>query len=592
MSRYDFWQDDNSSSFNFPPTDTSPSDTFLRHATDLFNTLTEEEEQITRSLPILISQQSSKQDQVDLIEAYALELKIRNQEKMNLLDSFLSHEKSHSLQVRQLEQEIKKLKEEASAAKNMINKRINRIAGTLNATDVYDWIVDIGLITDISKSGWEVEFSEKFWSSWGKTMESQADSKGEVIVKNEPNIKNDAGNTSWDGAVVSVVGLYDKGKTFLLNNLTDSYLPSGKKVNTRGLSFKHVQMDTGTNLILLDTAGSYSPVKVLNEFSVAEKEATELFILDMVFEISDYFICVVNDFTSLDQRFLDKITRSLQNSSTKIFREVIVVHNLKDVEDENVINHIWETQVTQIYGSGSTQSTKVAANSPESNELVEKSVSWFKTDYSRHVCLANADSEIGQKLNPWTFSLLKYWLKAVFVPVNRPLSVVETVVSIIKSKISSYFKTPVEVQLINGQNPLKKIIICKNMSQSESLRLPQFSMDSSGFIISRPDSFIPAVDIIEDSAYKIYMDISGLSKEDILLTRQNVLTVVQGRRKKPNLNSPESARVIKQERKYGDFAISFKIPEQYERRWNSFEVKDGVLMIAYNKDEDEISKMQ
>lgn len=133
-------------------------------------------------------------------------------------------------------------------------------------------------------------------------------------------------------------------------------------------------MDTGTNLILLDTAGSYSPVKVINEFSVAEKEATELFLLDMVFEISDYFICVVNDFTSLDQRFLDKITRSLQNSSTKSFREVIVVHNLKDVEDREVMNHIWETQVTQIYGSGSIQSTKVAAIASATGKLTEKTV--------------------------------------------------------------------------------------------------------------------------------------------------------------------------------------------------------------------------
>ena len=73
---------------------------------------------------------------------------------------------------------------------------------------------------------------------------------------------------------------------------------------------------------------------------------TELFTLDIIFDLSDYFICVVNgescvlccpflmravcdvDFTSLDQRYLDKLTRSLQNS-TKVFREVIVVHNLK-----------------------------------------------------------------------------------------------------------------------------------------------------------------------------------------------------------------------------------------------------------------------
>ncbi len=99
-------------------------------------------------------------------------------------------------------------------------------------------------------------------------------------------------------------------------------------------------------------------MKVENELSVIEKEATEMFILDLVFDISDYFICVVNDFTSLDQRYLDKLARNLQNSPTKTFRflnliplklsklfpsEVIVVHNLKEVEDQEVLEHLWKT---------------------------------------------------------------------------------------------------------------------------------------------------------------------------------------------------------------------------------------------------------
>ena len=156
----------------------------------------------------------------------------------------------------------------------------------------------------------------------------------------------DQNNNNWEGAIVAVVGLYDKGKTFVLNNLTQQQLPSGKKVNTKGLSFKQVDMDLGTKLILLDTVGSYSPVKVCSELSVIEKEATELFILDLVFEISDYFICVVNDFTSLDQRYLDRLSRSLQNSPNKMFREIIVIHNLKEVDDIEILDYLWKTQVT------------------------------------------------------------------------------------------------------------------------------------------------------------------------------------------------------------------------------------------------------
>jgi hypothetical protein len=50
----------------------------------------------------------------------------------------------------------------------------------------------------------------------------------------------------------------------------------------------------GTKFVILDSAGSYSPVRVMSELSVAEKEATELFLLDLIFDLSDYFIVVVN----------------------------------------------------------------------------------------------------------------------------------------------------------------------------------------------------------------------------------------------------------------------------------------------------------
>ncbi len=37
--------------------------------------------------------------------------------------------------------------------------------------------------------------------------------------------------------------------------------------------------------------------------------------------------------------------------------------------------------------------------------------------------------------------------------------------------------------------------------------------------MTRPDSFVPAVDIIANDKYQIFMDVPGLSKDDILLIR-------------------------------------------------------------------------
>ena len=50
---------------------------------------------------------------------------------------------------------------------------------------------------------------------------------------------------------------------------------------------------------------------------------------------------------------------------------------------------------------------------------------------------------------------------------------------------------------------------------TDMLRIPQISIDQSGHVMTRPDNFLPAVDIIANEKYMIYMDIPGLCKEDI-----------------------------------------------------------------------------
>ena len=180
---------------------------------------------------------------------------------------------------------------------------------------MYDWVVDIDFLSNIATNGWPVIFSKNFLKNSPHNVRSTISPVKPIKPESEDftKTKNSQKENSlpWEGAIVAVVGLYDKGKTFVLNNLSNSNLPSGKKVNTKGLSFKYVDVDKGTKLILLDTAGSYAPVKVEDNMSIIEREATEHFLLELVFDVADYFIFVVNDFTSLDQRFLDKLSRAL-----------------------------------------------------------------------------------------------------------------------------------------------------------------------------------------------------------------------------------------------------------------------------------------
>ena len=106
-------------------------------------------------------------------------------------------------------------------------------------------------LTDVALGGWRVCYSQSFLSSMSdeervyimgtepvrfmaKDRGTSKDSAKDSLASSEPasddDEARDQSKPGWDGAVVAVLGLFDKGKTFVLNHLTDSKLPSGKKV--------------------------------------------------------------------------------------------------------------------------------------------------------------------------------------------------------------------------------------------------------------------------------------------------------------------------------------------------------------------------
>jgi hypothetical protein len=101
--------------------------------------------------------------------------------------------------------------------------------------------------------------------------------------------------------IVAVLGLFNRGKTHVLNQLAGIKLPSSKKPHTKGLSFmdpSHLQW------ILLDTAGTNAPLgRVQNdeEKALVQKRATEMFTQELAFAFADIIVVVVNELTWPDQ---------------------------------------------------------------------------------------------------------------------------------------------------------------------------------------------------------------------------------------------------------------------------------------------------
>ena len=127
--------------------------------------------------------------------------------------------------------------------------------------------------------------------------------------------------------VVSFVGLFDKGKTFLINMLFNKQLPSSKVCVTQGLSCVYIEEK---HLLIIDSPGIQATVSLREEDGVdriVDAQYTEAFLFELISRISDNIIFVVNDFTWLEQKHVQQFYEKfkMQNKSS----DIVVVHNFR-----------------------------------------------------------------------------------------------------------------------------------------------------------------------------------------------------------------------------------------------------------------------
>ena len=150
--------------------------------------------------------------------------------------------------------------------------------------------------------------------------------------------------------IIAVVGLFNKGKTFLLNKLFNLDLPSGKMEVTQGLSFVHLKQ---CRMLLIDSPGvqatvSYSKSESGGANRVIDAQSTEGFQFELVSQLSDHVIFVVNDFTSVEQKYVQMFQQK-EEVGSRPAREMIVVHNLASTKVKNEAEAVFRTQITSRY---------------------------------------------------------------------------------------------------------------------------------------------------------------------------------------------------------------------------------------------------
>ena len=229
----------------------------------------------------------------------------------------------------------------------------------------------------------------------------------------------------------ALVGLYNKGKTFILNQLTGSLFGSGQSYTTEGISMKEVIIDN-ERFLVLDTAGTNSPID-LSKIEERDKKITEPFIQDLALNIADYFNLVVNDFTSKDQKILERIVQYVKDQ--KQFKSIFVFHNFQNVKEEALHNYFWQNQVIKIFSpveKNGEMLTSVILRLDD-GRAVQRNVPFYKAEHTTHYSLVNNTSEYGIEFNRSSIQLIKDTIKRQICHANT-----STLYETLKDKIKYY----------------------------------------------------------------------------------------------------------------------------------------------------------
>lgn len=100
----------------------------------------------------------------------------------------------------------------------------------------------------------------------------------------------------------------------------------------------------------------------------------------------------------------------------------------------------------------------------------------------------------------------------------------------------------------------------------------------------------PRVDIVEyEKEFKLFTDLPGLTKEDVKITLENNILEISGERSS-NRESSDDEQYRYYERRFGSFARRFKVPKNANIEKITAKMKNGVLEIILEKDEEKLPK--
>eukprot|EP01139_Manchomonas_bermudensis_P025739 Amastigsp_a846541_10.p1 type:complete len:576 gc:universal Amastigsp_a846541_10:107-1834(+) len=298
-----------------------------------------------------------------------------------------------------------------------------------HSIDPYDVVVGIDRIDDILNTGWSVLATRR------------------VLGSDELVIVDEMLSGRRNAVVVSILGDFNVGKTYLLSLLAGVQFASGHMHSTPGLSIKATS--STQNVIYMDSQGAGVPRRQAN---IASYRAGESLIRELLIEHSNVQIVVVSKYDLNWQAQISEIVAregGPRDSDGLVMRKrVFVVHNLVAVRTKAELDYyvtLLRTSLEDELGSSQLESDGGDSSVPYFFQETHP-----KRTAVKHCFLVNDMCDLGKTHNPQVIQKLRISIDSLF---SRKFNVLHDLHACLQAKLPTYLGDLAERVVFESSSP-------------------------------------------------------------------------------------------------------------------------------------------
>ncbi|CAF0909725.1 unnamed protein product [Adineta steineri] len=456
------------------------------------------------------------------------------------------------------------------------NEAASKIYRSTNS--LYDVVIRINNLFDLNTQGWEILV--------GNHTNNVIPNK--VIVPNDDESEQ-IPDDKKEAVIVTVLGAYNRGKSYLLKKLCRINIPSGNIIHTEGISIT-AGRDNYTNIVFLDTAGTDTPVK--ND-EIEFKRATEALLREVVLHLATFLIIVVNRLRATDQIYIRQVLKYCRD--THIRKKIIIVHNLVDVETIEDVNTVIEKEIKLTFG-GVDKKTQLQIGG------TSKSIHYFESKQQkdieiRHYVLAKSHSKAADIWNKQSLDGIMNLLQNS--DNKNSLDIIKDMITYINGKLPQLFKhnndfnssTAQPVLSIVQHDSLPYIVLADRKSRHNLLEegyLLELSEklvydDAGYFVKNESGNWQPRYNLYEDdNEYCLIVELAGFSKGELETKAAEKSITITGTRS--DLNNRMNYRIIRRsDILIGSFTLTIPFEADTVHNKIKSDRMDGFIKIVVPK---------